>query len=139
MNVLAINFPASLSSVLESSSTRHISMSDAIPRQFLGEKSITEDNIYVSLTYDPLDAALQIARVKSPKAGAVVLFAGEYSPSLDQKNFSNGLLRTPEHLLFMFTFPQTEKDPASSIIFAHHILSSQAVPGTPSHPKPSLT
>lgn len=45
-------------------------------RAFDGEQSLSEDNIYVSLTYDELDATKAMARVKSPKAGAVVLFAG---------------------------------------------------------------
>ena len=35
-----------------------------------------DDGIHVELTYDPLDAVSAMARVKSPKAGAVVLFAG---------------------------------------------------------------
>jgi len=47
-----------------------------IPRAFEGEQSLSEPNIYVSLTYDALDASTAMARVKSPKAGAVVLFAG---------------------------------------------------------------
>lgn len=46
-------------------------------RQFTGEKALTEDNVYVSLTYDSLDATTHMSRVKSPKAGAVVLFAGK--------------------------------------------------------------
>ncbi|KAK5117456.1 hypothetical protein LTR85_008841 [Meristemomyces frigidus] len=45
-------------------------------RAFMGEQSLSEDNIYVSMTYDELDAGRAMARVKSPKAGAVVLFAG---------------------------------------------------------------
>lgn len=50
-------------------------------RQFEGEQSLCEDNIYVSVTYDPLDASTSMARVKSPKAGAVALFAGTRTPS----------------------------------------------------------
>lgn len=47
-------------------------------RKFEGEQSRQdEENVYVSLTYDPLDATKQMARVKSAKAGAVVLFAGK--------------------------------------------------------------
>jgi hypothetical protein len=48
---------------------------------FEGEQSLTaqDGRIYVSLTYDPLDATQAMARVKSPKAGAVVLFAGTFS------------------------------------------------------------
>lgn len=45
-------------------------------RQFEDEKSLAEPNVYVSLTYDELDAKAVMDRVKSPKAGAVVLFAG---------------------------------------------------------------
>jgi molybdopterin synthase catalytic subunit len=47
---------------------------------FEGEESLSEDNIHVSLTYDPLDSSTALARVKSPKAGAVVLFAGTRVP-----------------------------------------------------------
>ncbi len=47
-----------------------------VPRAFEGEQSVSEPNIYVSLTYDALDATTAMARVKNPKAGAVVLFAG---------------------------------------------------------------
>jgi len=47
-------------------------------RAFEGEQCLSEPDsaIYVSLTYDELDATKAMARVKSPKAGAVVLFAG---------------------------------------------------------------
>lgn len=45
-------------------------------RLFEGEKSLSEGDVYVSLTYDELDAKAMMDRVKSPKAGAVVLFAG---------------------------------------------------------------
>ena len=45
-------------------------------RAFEGEQSLTSEGVYVSLTYDELDASKAMARVKSPKAGAVVLFAG---------------------------------------------------------------
>ena len=53
----------------------------SIEPTFKGEKYLSEHepNIYVSLTYDLLDATAQMARVKSPKAGAVVLFAGTSS------------------------------------------------------------
>lgn len=49
---------------------------DQPARLFDGEKSHSEANVYVSLTYDELDAKAMMDRVKSPKAGAVVLFAG---------------------------------------------------------------
>ena len=50
-------------------------------QQFDGEQSLSEPYIYVSLTYDPLDTSAAMARVKSPKAGAVVVFAGEHRSS----------------------------------------------------------
>lgn len=40
-----------------------------------------EENIYVALTYDHLNATAIMDRVKSPKAGAVVLFAGMTYPT----------------------------------------------------------
>lgn len=46
-------------------------------KQFEGEQLLSEPNVYVSLTYDALDAKVAMDRVKSPKAGAVVLFAGK--------------------------------------------------------------
>lgn len=45
-------------------------------KSFSGEQSLSEPSIRVSLTHDPLDASAAMSRVKSPKAGAVVLFAG---------------------------------------------------------------
>jgi hypothetical protein len=35
------------------------------------------ENVHVELAYDPLDIQTAINRVKSPKAGAIVLFAGQ--------------------------------------------------------------
>lgn len=58
-------------------------------RLFEGEKSLSESNVYVSLTYDELDAKAMMDRVKSPKAGAVVLFAGMLSST-----WSKRLMRT---------------------------------------------
>lgn len=45
-------------------------------RLFEGEQALDEQNVYVSLTYDELNAKTMMDRVKSPKAGAVVLFSG---------------------------------------------------------------
>ena len=45
-------------------------------RLFEGEHSLSKANVYVSLTYDELDAKALMDRVKSSRAGAVVLFAG---------------------------------------------------------------
>lgn len=55
------------------------SESGTTTQAFTGEQSREdEENVYVSLTHDALDASKQMARVKSAKAGAVVLFAGEW-------------------------------------------------------------
>lgn len=58
------------------SSNENDKNSQALVRLFEGELSRAEDNVYVSLTYDSLQSQVQLDRVKSPKAGAVVLFAG---------------------------------------------------------------
>lgn len=42
-------------------------------------KEIVEDGRYVALTQDTLDAKTIMDRVRSPKAGAIVLFAGNPS------------------------------------------------------------
>ncbi|KAK3397880.1 Molybdopterin biosynthesis MoaE [Sordaria brevicollis] len=45
---------------------------------------ISENNIYVSLTHSPLDYTSTIDRVRSPEAGAIVIFAGT-----TRNNFNN--------------------------------------------------
>lgn len=54
----------------------NMASADRPQRVFEGEQSLSDTNVFVSLTYDELDASKAMARVKSPKAGAVVLFAG---------------------------------------------------------------
>ena len=53
---------------------------------------LSEEAIHVELTYDHLDADSIMNRVRSPKAGAIVLFAGmqfQDTPSLmDQRNIT---------------------------------------------------
>ncbi|KAF7193580.1 Molybdopterin synthase catalytic subunit [Pseudocercospora fuligena] len=57
---------------------------------FTGELSRQDEpNVYVSLTYDALDATAQMARVKSAKAGAVVLFAGTTRDSFNAKTVTH--------------------------------------------------
>ena len=52
-------------------------MTNEDARRFSGEQVLSETpEIYVSLTYEPLDSTVAMTRVKSAKAGAVVLFAG---------------------------------------------------------------
>lgn len=45
---------------------------------------IEEENVHVEITYNHLDITSTISKVKSPKAGAIVLFAGKpHSQLLD--------------------------------------------------------
>lgn len=46
---------------------------------------LQEDNCYVALTHDHLDAKAMMDRVRSPKAGAIVLFAGGIIEASAQK------------------------------------------------------
>lgn len=41
----------------------------------------SDPNIHISLTDDPLDLNATTALVRSPKAGAIVLFVGIFTPS----------------------------------------------------------
>ena len=43
-------------------------------------QELQEDNCYVALTHDHLDYTSMVDRVRSPKAGAIVLFAGKVNP-----------------------------------------------------------
>lgn len=44
------------------------------------EQSFQDHEVHVSLTYEKLDPTAVIEKVKSDKAGAVLLFAGMFSP-----------------------------------------------------------
>jgi hypothetical protein len=57
-------------------------------------KELQEDSCYVALTHDHLDAKSMMDRVRSPKAGAIVLFAGDIVIPLINKysNASQALL-----------------------------------------------
>jgi len=46
---------------------------------------LSEDNCFVALTHDGLDAKVMMDRVRSPKAGAIVLFAGTTRDNFDGK------------------------------------------------------
>lgn len=48
-------------------------------------KELQEDDYYVALTHDHLDAKAVMDRVRSPKAGAIVLFAGIQVESPSQR------------------------------------------------------
>jgi molybdopterin synthase catalytic subunit len=41
---------------------------------------LSDEDVHVALTYDNLDAVSTMNRVRSPKAGAIVLFAGSFDP-----------------------------------------------------------
>ena len=43
------------------------------------ESFLTEDGCYVALTHAPLNVQSIMDRVRSPQAGAIVLFAGAFS------------------------------------------------------------
>jgi molybdopterin synthase catalytic subunit len=51
-------------------------------------KEIQQEDCYVALTYDHLDVKAMMDRVRSPKAGAIVLFAGNCCENLN-KVFAN--------------------------------------------------
>ncbi|KAK4892907.1 hypothetical protein LTR27_008635 [Elasticomyces elasticus] len=81
---------------------------------FEGEQSLTEPNIHVALTYSPLDPSAAMTRVKSPKAGAVVLFAG-----CTRDSFAN---KPVTHLVYSCYTPlalRTLLSIARSILQAH--------------------
>ncbi|KAI5364578.1 Putative molybdopterin biosynthesis MoaE [Septoria linicola] len=86
-------------------------------KKFEGEQSREdEENVYVSLTYDTLDATKQMARVKSAKAGAVVLFAGCTRDTFQSKAVT--------HLAYSTYAPlalKTLSRIACSIKKAHHL------------------
>ncbi|KAL2158436.1 hypothetical protein VTH06DRAFT_4484 [Thermothelomyces fergusii] len=47
------------------------------------DSSLSQEGCYVALTYSPLDMQSVIDRVRSPQAGAIVLFAGTTRDSFD--------------------------------------------------------
>lgn len=48
-----------------------------------GTWEVSEDNIFVSLTHSPLCLDTVVDKVRSPEAGAIVLFAGNRPGSLN--------------------------------------------------------
>ena len=54
---------------------------DMMDKSFLPQV-ISRDGVSVSLTHDRLDVASVVSSVRSPKAGATVLFAGKFSSYL---------------------------------------------------------
>ncbi|KAJ9618262.1 Molybdopterin synthase catalytic subunit [Taxawa tesnikishii (nom. ined.)] len=53
-------------------------------QQYNGPMQVEEEGVFVALTHDVLDAVAIMNRVRSPKAGAIVLFAGT-----TRDNFAN--------------------------------------------------
>lgn len=56
-----------------------ITMADSMSQDSQSAKLPTEfkeDGVFVALTHDTLDAVAIMNKVRSPKAGAIVLFAG---------------------------------------------------------------
>lgn len=49
----------------------------------MSASELSEENCYVALTHDELDSKSMMDRVRSPKAGAIVLFAGKLPLSDD--------------------------------------------------------
>jgi len=45
----------------------------------IGQQWLAAEDVYVALTYAPLEVQSILNSVKSPKAGAVVLFAGGHT------------------------------------------------------------
>jgi molybdopterin synthase catalytic subunit len=54
-------------------------------------KELSEENCYVALTHDYLDTKSMMDRVRSPKAGAIVLFAGGVSRTHIRDDINVGL------------------------------------------------
>ncbi|KAF3308507.1 Molybdopterin synthase catalytic subunit [Orbilia oligospora] len=68
-------------------------------RAFDGIKSIEGQNTFVGLTYDKLDITASIDRVRSPKAGAVVVFVGKSVSTLEYTTYTPLALRTLSSIL----------------------------------------
>jgi hypothetical protein len=74
-------------------------------RLFEGEQALDEQNVYVSLTYDELNAKTAMDRVKSPKAGAVVLFSGTVFSQYNLVVFATRSLTIPLYSKLNPSFP----------------------------------
>jgi hypothetical protein len=53
----------------------------------MNTNEVVEESRYVALTHDALDSKPIMDRVRSPKAGAIVLFAGNVFPPILKPNF----------------------------------------------------
>jgi molybdopterin synthase catalytic subunit len=54
----------------------------------MGANEIFEESRYVALTHDTLDAKPIMDRVRNPKAGAIVVFAGNVFLRVSNSNFN---------------------------------------------------
>ncbi|KAH8152913.1 uncharacterized protein LAJ45_03139 [Morchella importuna] len=66
------------------SPTHHGGPPDLIP-ETAQSQSLSEAGIHVELTHSTLDITATLARVRSPKAGALILFAGTTRDNFDSK------------------------------------------------------
>ncbi|KAK7513222.1 Molybdopterin biosynthesis MoaE [Phyllosticta citriasiana] len=75
-----------------------------------------DDVVHVELTYNPLDAVSAMARVKSPKAGAVVLFAGT-----TRDNFANKAVASLTYTAYVPLALRTLHSLASDLVKKHDL------------------
>ncbi|KAF3936488.1 hypothetical protein ABW19_dt0209423 [Dactylella cylindrospora] len=78
-----------------------------VKKAFEGIKSVEQDGTYIGLTYDKLDINASIDRVRSPKAGAVVVFIGT-----TRDNFQGKQVTTLEYT----TYPSLALRSLTSIV-----------------------
>ena len=83
----------SLSNISHDNVTFKINMASPSEPPMQTPSFLEEENVHVELTPDPLHVTKVMSRVKSPKAGAVVLFAGMCGNSSSYKGF---YLSSPE-------------------------------------------
>ncbi|KAK8154891.1 Molybdopterin biosynthesis MoaE [Phyllosticta citrichinensis] len=81
-----------------------------------GDMVREDDVVHVELTYDPLDAVSAMNRVKSPKAGAVVLFAGT-----TRDNFANKAVASLTYTAYVPLALRTLYSLASDLVKKHDL------------------
>jgi molybdopterin synthase catalytic subunit len=93
--------------------------------EFVELEERTADNVYVALTSHPLQISSTLDRVRSPSAGALVLFAGTTRDSFDNKPVQNLTYTsyTPLALRSMLSICQTllQKYPITKIAMIHRL------------------
>ncbi|KAK6535186.1 Molybdopterin synthase catalytic subunit [Orbilia ellipsospora] len=91
---------------------------------FDGIKSVKEGDTFVGLTFDKLDITASVDRVRSPKAGAVVLFIGTTRDNFEGKAVTTleYTTYTPLALRSLSTITTTLKSDNSSNLHAISII-----------------